>query len=118
MTRTAAAQPLPQPDITALPMARVYFTARAEEPFHLPDYAGSMLRGAFGHALKTLTLLPHDGDKPCALQDTCPYCRIFAPPPLRGHALQKFSHMPAHYVIEPPGMGARRLDKGETFAFT
>jgi len=106
--------PLPT---SALPIARLRLTVRAEAPLQLPPYAGSMLRGAFGHALLALSPLPHTDGKPCALHATCPYCQLFAAPPLPGHSLQKFSHMPQPYVIEPPTGGAQRLQAGQQFGF-
>ena len=105
------------PISTPLPIARLHFAARAEGPLQLPPYAGSMLRGAFGHALLALSPLPHTDGKPCALHASCPYCQLFAAPPLPGHSLQKFSHMPQPYVIEPPTAGALRLQAGQTFGF-
>ena len=48
---------------------------------------------------------------------TCPYCQVFATPPLPAHSLQKFSAMPQPYVIEPPEGGAQRLQAGQTFTF-
>lgn len=105
----------------SLPLTRLHLTVRADAPLQLPPYTGSMLRGAFGHALMALSPLPHVGDQPCALQATCPYCQIFAAPPLPAHSLQKFSHMPQPYVIEPPTskstMGNKRLAAGQSFAF-
>ncbi len=106
-----AAQP------TILPIARLHLLARAEAPLQLPPYAGSMLRGAFGHALLALAPLPHTDGKPCALSATCPYCQVFASPPLPAHSLQKFSQMPQPYVVEPPMGGAQRLQPGQTFSF-
>ena len=100
-----------------LSIARLHLTVRAEGPLQLPPYAGSMLRGAFGHALLSLSPLPHIDGKPCALHASCPYCQLFAAPPLPGHSLQKFSHMPQPYVIEPPTGGAQRLQAGQTFGF-
>ena len=73
MTEAAAA-----PTADFLPVARLRLTARAEAPLLLPAYAGSMLRGAFGHALLALSPLPHEDGKPCRLQATCPYCQLFA----------------------------------------
>lgn len=105
------------PGSTPLPIARLHLTVRAEAPLHLPPYAGSMLRGAFGHALLALSPLPHADGKPCALHATCPYCQVFAPPALPAHGLQKFSQMPAPFVIEPPVSGAQRLQPGDTFHF-
>lgn len=106
-----------------LPLARLHLTVRAEAPLQLPPYAGSMLRGAFGHALQALALLPHTSGQPCAMQGNCPYCQIFSAPALPAHSLQKFSQMPAPYVIEPPtpGLGqpwqVQPLRAGQTFVF-
>lgn len=106
------------PISATLPIARLHLTVRTQAPLNLPPYAGSMLRGAFGHALLALAPLPHADGKPCALHATCPYCQVFAPPALPAHGLQKFSQMPAPFVIEPPTSGARRLAPGETFSFS
>ena len=100
-----------------LPIARLHLTVRAEGPLQLPPYAGSMLRGAFGHALLALSPLPHTDGKPCALHASCPYCQLFTAPPLPAHSLQKFSHMPQPYVIEPPTGGAQQLQAGQSFGF-
>ena len=103
--------------LDTLPITRLRLIARADAPLQLPPYAGSMLRGAWGHALLALSPLPHEDGKPCALHATCPYCQLFAAPPLPAHSLQKFSHMPQPYVIEPPTGGAQRLQAGQTFDF-
>ena len=101
----------------ALPLTRLHLTVQAGAPLQLPPYAGSMLRGAWGHALLALSPLPHQDGQPCALHASCPYCQLFAAPPLPGHSLQKFSHMPQPYVIEPPLGGAQRLQAGQSFGF-
>lgn len=100
-----------------LPVARLHLAVCAEAPLQLPPYAGSMLRGAFGHALLALSPLPHEGTKPCRLAQDCPYCRIFLSPALAQHHLQRFSHMPQPFVIEPPG-GDTRLGAGDHFQFS
>lgn len=100
-----------------LPIARLHLSARIEAPLQLPPYSGSMLRGAFGHALLALSPLPHVDGQPCALHTTCPYCQVFAAPPLPGHSLQKFSAMPQPYAIEPSAGGARSLQPGQTLDF-
>lgn len=101
----------------ALPIARLHLLVRADAPLLLPPWAGSMLRGAFGHALLALAPLPHSDGKPCALYASCPYCQVFAVPPLPAHSLQKFSQMPQRYVIEPPLNGEQRLRPGDQFQF-
>lgn len=92
---------LPTPQ--ALPIARYRFTARMAQGVRLPDYAGSLLRGQFGAALRSvacMTRQPTCGG--CPLQATCPYTQIFEHLPPPGHSLQAFSAIPNAYVIEPP----------------
>lgn len=110
---------MPAPPPLSLPVARLCLSVRADAALQLPRYAGSMLRGAFGHALRELMLLPHQTGQPCALQANCAYCQVFAPPPLSGgHSLQKLSQMPATYVIEPAlETRPRTLNQGEHFRF-
>jgi len=103
-----------------LPIARYRFTARVQQPLTLPDYAGSLLRGQFGAALRHVACMTRQPTCPgCPLLQTCPYTRIFeAPPPPKGsHALQDFSQIPNAYVLEPPTPGARVLDADDDFEF-
>jgi len=103
-----------------LPIARYRFTARVQQPLALPDYAGSLLRGQFGAALRNVACMTRQPSCPgCPLVQTCPYTRIFeAPPPPKGsHALQDFSQIPNPYVIEPPAPSARVLAAGDSLVF-
>lgn len=103
---------------TEFPLARYRFEWRAVAPVALPDYAGSMLRGAFGHALRQLACMTKQKEcGGCPILGNCPYPAIFAPPPPAGHGLQKFSQIPVPYVIEAPDWGARVIDAGATFSF-
>ena len=107
-----------RPQLTAFPLARYRLEWQASTPIRLPDYAGSMLRGAFGHALRQLACVTKQKEcTGCPLLATCPYPAIFDPPPPAQHGLQKFSHVPVPYIIEPPAWGARHLAEGETFIF-
>lgn len=102
------------------PIARYAFTARVQQPLALPDYAGSLLRGQFGAALRNVACMTRQPTCPgCPLIQTCPYTRIFeAPPPPKGsHTLQDFSSIPNPYIVEPPTPGARVLDADERFTF-
>ncbi len=100
-----------------LPLARYRLHWRATTPIHLPAYAGSMLRGAFGHALRRVSCMTRQKDcTGCPLLHTCPYPAIFAPPPVE-HTLQRFTQPPAPYLIEPPPWGERSLAPGDTFSF-
>lgn len=101
------------------PVARYRLECRVTRPLRLPDYAGSMLRGAFGHALRQLACITRRPECPgCPLHGTCPYPAIFAPPaPTAAHKLQRFDAIPVPHVIEPPPWGSRLLAVGDTFNF-
>ena len=87
-----------------LPLARYRFHWRVSAPIHLPAYAGSMLREAFGHALRRLACMTRQADcAACSLLHTCPYPGIFAPPPVE-HSLQRFSQMPDLPTIAEAGV--------------
>lgn len=101
-----------------IPLARYRLTALLRHPLRLPDYAGSLLRGQFGAALRgvaCMTRQPACGG--CPLLATCPYTRIFEAPPPPAHSLQKFSAIPNAYVIEPPPIGVRDLPVGAVLSF-
>lgn len=103
-----------------LPVARYRFTAQVQQPLSLPDYAGSLLRGQFGAALRNVACMTRQPTcHGCPLLRTCPYTRIFdAPPPPKGqHTLQDFSQIPNPYVLEPPAPGARVLAAGDLLEF-
>jgi hypothetical protein len=101
-----------------LPIARYRLTARWRASVHMPDYAGSLLRGQFGAALRQVACMTRQPIcSGCALQHTCPYTRIFEAPPPPGHSLQAFSAIPNSYVIEPPPMGATDQRPGDHLTF-
>jgi hypothetical protein len=103
----------------SLPYARLRLEVQVTSPLRLPEYAGSMLRGAFGGALRRLACMTRQPEcTGCGLLRTCPYAVLFetAPPP-EGHVLQRFSEVPKPYVIEPPAWGARLMSPGQTFSF-
>ena len=100
------------------PLARYRFEFQVTSPIRLPDYAGSMLRGAFGHALRQLACMTRQKEcTGCPLTNTCPYPAIFAPLPPATHVLQKFSQIPVPYIIEPPDWGASVLQTGDSLVF-
>jgi hypothetical protein len=103
---------------STFPAARYRLDFVVETPMRLPDYAGSALRGAFGHALKRAVCVTRETEcKACALYRSCAYPAVFAPPAPEYHAAQKFSEIPAPYVIEPPPWGTRMLAPGATLTF-
>lgn len=102
---------------TALPIARYRVAFRLRDGLRLPDYAGSLLRGQFGAALRRSACMTREKSCPaCPLYRTCPYPAIFETPPPETHALQKFSQVPNPYVIEP-ATAARTLHEGDELAF-
>lgn len=103
---------------TSFPLARYRFEWQVTTPLRLPDYAGSTLRGAFGHALRQLACITRQKEcAACPLETSCPYPAIFAPLPPKTHALQHFSAIPVPYVVEAPLGGARAYAPGDIFSF-
>ena len=111
---------------TPLPIARYRFSARVVDALALPPYAGSLLRGQFGAALRHLACMTRQPSCiGCPLRDTCPYPRIFEAPAPPEHALQRFSAIPNAYVVEPPSPAIEQenaqvpkvLEPGQTLAF-
>lgn len=100
------------------PIARYRFVFEVQTGMRLPDFAGSMLRGAFGNALRRTACMTREKDcKGCPLYRTCPYTAIFETPAPDSHGLQKFSQIPNPYVIEPPAWGGRLYQPGEKLEF-
>src|SRR5207253_6679016 len=88
----------------------------------LPLYKGSLLRGAFGHALRRSVCAfgPGAPCPTCALRRACPYPRIFetlieddAPPP---PFLKGVPTAPRPYVFEP-GTERRDFAPGDLLPF-
>jgi len=104
--------------VTSLPFARYRFTFQMAAPLRLPHYAGSLLRGQFGAALRRVSCMTGatrcDG---CLLRTTCPYPAVFEAPAPATHALQRFSQIPNPYVIEPPALGTTRIEAGDALCF-
>jgi hypothetical protein len=102
-----------------LPANRYQFNFAVETPLHLNFYSGSMLRGAFGHALRQLSCMTKMADcKTCPLYRTCPYPAIFETPPPENHGLQAFTEIPAPYIIEPPALGSKDYQPGDILSFS
>ncbi|HEX9944261.1 MAG TPA: hypothetical protein VGG03_19800, partial [Thermoanaerobaculia bacterium] len=91
--------------LPAIPYLRLTHVLRALAPARLPAFKGSMLRGAFGHALRRSVCLmgPEQPCETCRLRRACAYTRIFEtfvedePPPL----LRGLDAAPRPYVFEP-----------------
>ena len=101
-------------------LARYRFTFHVLTPLRLPDYAGSTLRGAFGHALKQLNCVTKAKDcKGCPLIAQCPYPQIFSPHdiPRANLSLHIQNQIPVPYVIEAPLRTGRTYVEGELVTF-
>ena len=102
-----------------LPANRYQFNFAVQTPLHLNFYSGSMLRGAFGHALRQLSCMTKMADcKACPLYRSCSYPAIFETPPPEQHGLQAFSEIPPPYIIEPPALGSKDYQPGDTLSFS
>lgn len=109
--------------LPSLPHLRLRASVVAEEPARLPPYKGSMLRGAFGHALRATVCSqgPRQPCRSCSLRRTCVHTRLFEtfiegePPPF----LKGLDTSPRPYVFEPVGEASenRDLDCGEELVF-
>lgn len=68
-------------DFQSLVVARYELKLRARQTAQLPQFLGSMLRGAFGHALKqAVCVMPHRQCHRCMLADKCSYPYLFETP--------------------------------------
>ena len=106
------------PKLTPVPVARYRLTFRARDDIALPEYAGSLLRGQFGSALRRTVCVTGENKCPsCALYRSCVYPAIYETPAPEHHALQKFSAVPNPYVIEPPPTGMPGAHRGEALSF-
>ncbi|WP_138380360.1 CRISPR system precrRNA processing endoribonuclease RAMP protein Cas6 [Luteithermobacter gelatinilyticus] len=96
-------------------IASYRITAELQEDFRLPDFAGSLLRGVYGRALRRISCMTGEKEcRDCPLLATCPFPELFDPPapdPAAGHVT------PAPYVIRPPRWGARPIKAGESLIF-
>jgi hypothetical protein len=98
---------------------RYRFVLKVETPLRLAHFAGSTLRGGFGHVFKRAVCVWPPGDCPrCLLKNTCAYPYLFetAPPP-EAKKLSGLSQVPRPYVIEPPEDSGRVYQPGEALAF-
>ena len=107
--------PLPAP----FPAARYRLEFTTQQPIHLPEFAGSALRGAFGHALKQIACVTRLPDcKSCALYRSCAYPAIFETPPPLNYARRKISNVPLPFVVEPPPWGQREYATSSALHFS
>jgi hypothetical protein len=108
------------PDFKGLPIARYRFTYRVSEAIHTQLYAGSALRGSFGHALRQLACITKAKTcDDCSLIAQCPYPLVFSPHeiPRSNELFTTVQQIPVPYLIEPPPIGVKTYHKDEQFSF-
>ena len=99
----------------SLPVVRFEFVVRQRDFLHLPDYAGSMLRGAFGAALRRIACMTGASEcKGCPLLMNCSYPAIFETRVLQTNATVQPVNA---YVIEPPPHGAHDVAVDQDWCF-
>ena len=84
-------------------LAQYRITLTAREPIFMPRYAGSTLRGGFGHAFRRIVCTMGAIEcSDCALNRVCPYSYIFeTAPPEDATQLRGYSAVPRPFVIDP-----------------
>jgi len=104
--------------MTILKAHRYQFNCQTTAPLKLNDYSGSMLRGAFGHGLRSLACMTQMSNcNACLLQHQCAYAQIFETPVPKKTGLQQFSAIPKPFIIEPRMMGGQLILADELFQF-
>ncbi|MCB1616323.1 MAG: CRISPR system precrRNA processing endoribonuclease RAMP protein Cas6 [Pseudomonadales bacterium] len=102
-------------------LARYRFTFAMNEPVRLTEYAGSTLRGAFGHAFRHLSCMTRTKECTCCpLLNQCPFPQVFAPhelPKPEGLFARSIQQIPVPYVVEAIYTGKQILRQGESLAF-
>ena len=99
-------------------LARYRMTLTALSTITMPPYAGSTLRGGFGHAFRKMVCTQGPIDcRDCTLKAVCPYPYIFETAPFEGaQQLRTYGDVPRPFVIDPlDTRGEYR--KGESFSF-
>lgn len=97
------------------PVARYLLECEVIRPLALPEYAGSALRGVFGHALRELACVTLSPDcRGCRLLRTCPYPTVFETPAPQD-ARRIYSDIPHPFVVEPPPWGTVDVPAGAAF---
>jgi hypothetical protein len=101
-----------------LPIARYRVSVRMQSALALSDYAGSILRGSFGAALRRLCCT--EGAIPCGRcrrSHDCAFPAIFESPAPAETLAAGFAKVPNPYVIEAPPFDAPDVPAGACLVF-
>ena len=99
-------------------LARYHVILTSLSTIVMPPYAGSTLRGGFGHAFRKMVCTQGPIDcRDCTLKAVCPYPYIFETAPFEGaQRLRTYGDIPRPFVIDPlDTRGEYR--RGQSFAF-
>jgi len=99
-----------------LNISRYRIKFQANQHIHLPAYAGSALRGAFGHALKHIACLTaslNRGQCKCQPVASCLYRRIFDPAKQNLTLQDRLQDVAPPFVIEAHSLPTEILDGQE-----
>lgn len=84
-------------------LTTLHFTVRQDDRINMPEHSGSMLRGAFGTALRSLTCITDLPEcKDCPLKQHCKFPRIFEMPALQLSTMQAVNPYVIHVPIVQP----------------
>jgi hypothetical protein len=106
-------KPQAMPTIT-----RITATIEATQTVAWPHFAGSTLRGAFGRALRHAACITgQDKCDDCPLRNSCAYGVVFEPAPAAKALHPSFQNGLPRYLVQPPPLGACKLNKGQRQVF-
>lgn len=92
-------------------LSTIHFMVRQDDPLQMPEHSGSMLRGAFGVALRSLTCVTDMPEcRDCPLKQHCNFPRIFEMPALQQANVQAVNP----YVIHVPITDQMSDDSSDT----
>ncbi|MBW1834068.1 MAG: CRISPR system precrRNA processing endoribonuclease RAMP protein Cas6, partial [Deltaproteobacteria bacterium] len=99
--------------------SRFTFSVRCKTTILLPSYAGSTLRGGFGHAFRRI-ICAFKGKEctDCLLRGQCVYAYIFETPiPADAQIMRKYTAAPHPFILEPFTNTRKPYQQGENFSF-
>jgi hypothetical protein len=94
-------------------LIRINVEIAADQSADWPHFAGSTLRGAFGRALREAACVTRQPQcEGCPVRKHCGYGVVFDPLPPAQTLHPSFRNGLPLYVVQPPDIGAARLDTG------
>ena len=97
----------------------LHMTVRCLGSLHWPAYAGSMLRGVYGRALRQLLCTTHRNHcQGCPEQLQCGYAKQFEAAPTAALQQSRYQQAPSAYLVLPPLRHEGKLSAGDTFDWT